>query len=114
MLIAHNVKGKVMSNIQPIKPSEVVEKKKEFLPDEVIETFNELIASCWDGDCSKFEQEQAVMLIVEKMQISREMIFDLKYLDIEDIYRGMGWKVIYDRPSQNETYAPTFEFRKKK
>ena len=100
--------------MKPLKPSEVVEKKLEKLPDEVIDAFNEMIALHWNGSYSKFKQEDVVNLILKKMDMERGDIFDSHYLDVEDIYRSEGWNVEYDKPAYYETYSATFEFSKGK
>ena len=33
-----------------------------------------------------------------------------KYLDFEDEYRTIGWKVTYNKPAYCETYEPYFIF----
>jgi hypothetical protein len=50
--------------------------------------------------------------MVEK-GLKETVIFDKHYLDVEDIYRGVGWIVEYDRPGYSEGYEPYFTFRKK-
>lgn len=96
---------------EPLKPEEVVDAKKDFLPDEVIEVFNALISEHWNGSHSKFEQKEIIERIKKKLSV--EDICGLGYLDVEDIFEAVGWKVIYDKPAATETYEPTFEFRKK-
>lgn len=107
--------------IKPITPEEINEKKLEMLPDEVIESFNEMIATNWNGTSSRFKQKDAVALILGKMNAERavdgkvdsQFLFDNHYLDVEDLYRKQGWKVYYDKPAYNETYDAIFEFSKK-
>ena len=52
--------------MKPISPEEVVKKKKDSLPEEVIDATNELIAENWDGVSSKFKQCDLVKRIVAK------------------------------------------------
>ena len=100
-------------SVTPIKPSDVARAKTETLPDAVIESFNELIALRWDGEVSHFRQEDVVERILEKIPgFNRRTIFDRGWLDVEDTYREQGWSVTYDRPGFNETYEPTFTFKK--
>ena len=102
----------------PISPSDVIVKKKEILPDFVIEAFNEIIAKNYSGGSSKFKQEEIITLIISKMpkdgdtsnRSFRNEIFDNRWLDIEDIYRKSGWRVVYDSPAYDETYPATFTF----
>ncbi len=97
--------------VKPIKPNEVVEKK--VFPDEVITAFNELIAKNFSQGEASFKQEDIVKLIVAK-GIKRNTIYPNHLLDVEELYRAQGWEVEYDKPGFNETYEPTFTFRKKK
>ena len=98
------------SPVQPIRPSQVVRKKNELLPDAVIEAFNELIAENWDGHRSTFKLGAVRALIKNKLdggEVKQE------WLDVEPIYQKAGWRVVYDSPGWDETYEPFFEFRKK-
>ena len=95
--------------VMPIKPSEV----KSTKPDVVIEIFNGLIKSFWDGTEAHIKQEDAAALIARRMNISQKEVFNKHYLDIESIYRQAGWEVTYSKPAYNETpYDPYFIFRK--
>lgn len=91
------------------------------IPDEVIEVFNDLIAKHFNGVYATFMQEEAVKLILKKFarkpemaMVTRDKIFDDKWLDVEDIYRQAGWDVEYDKPAFNESYPASFTFAKRK
>lgn len=106
--------------MKPISPSEVVDKKLTLLPDEVIDATNELIADNWNGNKATFKQKELVARIqkkyeaADKYEITKEEVYERRYLDIEDIYRAQGWNVAYDKPGFNETwYEPQFIFTKK-
>ena len=109
-------------SVEPIKPEDVAGAKLKVLPDEVIEAFNELIARKWNGSKSTLKQDEVIELILEKFRISptirqeevtRGTVFKECWLDIEDIYRGQGWVVEYDKPGcGNETYGASYTFRK--
>lgn len=103
----------LMSKVQPIKPSEVIRGKEKNLPDAVLEAFNELIAQNFSGRSATIKQDDVVALMVEKGLTPRE-IFDKHYLDVEDIYRAVGWVVEYDKPGYNESYHAYFVFKKKR
>lgn len=55
------------------------------------------------------------MCILSKFdhRIDRQEIFDNCWLDVEDIFEEVGWKVVYDKPGYNESYPANFEFTKK-
>jgi len=104
-----------MATIQPITPQEVVDKKLETLPDAVIRAFNTLIVKKFDGYESTVEQEEVIKAIMaEDETIGRQEIFDNHWLDVEDIYRKIGWNVTFDQPGYNESYNAYFSFKKKK
>ena len=47
-------------------------------------------------------------------KITSQDVLDKDYLNIEEVFRAVGWVVIYDKPAYNESYEPTFEFRKER
>lgn len=98
----------------PIKPEDVVARKKEILPTEVFKVFNDLIAENWNGHSANFTQDAAVERIAGTLNISRQEAFDRHYLDVESIYRREGWKVEYDKPGYCENYDANFTFTRKK
>lgn len=102
--------------VQPIKPSQVVKKKKDGIPDYVIESFNELIAKHFDGSSSTIKQDEVMSVILSKMPegSKRQDVYDNNWLDVEDIFRAAGWQVTYDKPGYNESYPATFEFSPKR
>lgn len=101
--------------IKPIKPSEVVAKKKEITPEEVIDATNELIAMNWNGSKASFTLSSLKDKIKEKLSVSGKdsATIKTKWLDIEPIYREEGWRVHYDSPGYNESYDAYFEFTAK-
>lgn len=101
-----------MSAIQPIRPDEVGPAQAKYLPPQVIEVFNRLIASRFDGKKATVKQDHAVAAIIAALGVERKVVFAEHYLDIEEAYRAAGWKVIYDKPAYNEDYPATFEFSK--
>lgn len=97
----------------PIKPHEVVAQKKQYLPEEVFQAFNQMIAQNWDGSQATFTQREILARLVEVVNMNRSEIYERRYLDVEPCYRAEGWEVEYDKPGYNETYEATFTFRKK-
>lgn len=45
--------------------------------------------------------------------LSPQFIFAEKWLDVEEIFRQVGWSVSYDNPAYNESYEPSWTFTKK-
>ena len=99
-----------MSKILPIRPQEVITKQIESIPDEVMLSFNELIAEKFSNGRAVVKQDDVIARILGKMETSRDEIFKNHWLDVEKIYRKAGWKVDYDKPGYNETYDAYFEF----
>lgn len=90
----------------PIKPSEVNNKE---IPEIVFDSFNELINEKFaDGSATVKQAEVVIRMLVKGL--SREDIFEKKWLDIEEHYRAAGWKVKYDKPGFNESGEAYFEF----
>jgi hypothetical protein len=95
----------------PITPDEVQTKKE--IPEEVFEIFNRLIQENWDGVCAIVLQDEAADMVASRLQVPRSRIFEEHWFDIEGHYEAVGWRVDYDKPGYNESYAETFKFRKK-
>lgn len=98
--------------MKPISPKDVVNKKREALPEKVLEAFNELIARNWDDYSSVVLQKEVANLIASKLDITTSEVYSNHYLDVEDIYRKAGWIVEYDKPAYCETYEASFTFTK--
>ena len=107
------------AQVKPITPDEIVDRKREVIPDFVFEAFNYCIVEEWDGRSATVGQDEVIdyiMSLIEKegiKDVERQDLFDKHWLDIEDIYREAGWDVYYDKPAYNETYEATFKFSKK-
>lgn len=97
--------------VGPICPEDVISEKLNNLPDEVLVSFNELIALNLSGTSATILQSEVVKLMVQK-GLKRADIYKNGWLDVEDIYRKAGWRVDYDKPGYNESYEPSFTFRR--
>ena len=99
--------------VNPIKPEEVV----HTIPDFIIEAVNNLIKENWDGKSAIIKQDDIMKVISsddpEDSRPSRQKVFEHRWLDIEPIYRQVGWKVLYDKPDYNEDYDAYFKFTKR-
>lgn len=100
--------------MKPITPEEVTKEKQRFIPDEVFEVFNELIAKHWNGHSATIYQKAVCAMIAAKMHVSTDYVYTQQWLDIEDIYREAGWSVEYDKPAYCESYEAYFKFRRKR
>lgn len=101
------------NSVQPITPDEVVQCKAKVLPGAVIQVFNDLIAKHWNGHGARFTQDEAAALIASSLDVPRQEVFDNRWLDVEEVFRAVGWHVEYDSPGYNESYKATFAFRMK-
>lgn len=110
-------------SIKPITPDEVGAYKAQIFPDYVFQAFNDCIAEKAVNGRAKVKQDD---VIARMMQLGlpngndandrtnfRAQIFARGYLNVEDAYRAVGWKVTYDKPAYNETYDASFEFKRK-
>lgn len=99
---------------KPITPDEVADLKNAIIPGVVFDAFNELIAAAWNGASATIKQDAVVKRILQlDLGIDRALLFDAKYLDVEESYRSLGWNVVYDKPAFNESYPATFTFTKR-
>lgn len=94
--------------MKPITPQEAA--KKASLPTAVLEVWNEMISSKFNGQSSTINQGDIVRALVERMSTSRKMVFDNGWLDVELLFRQAGWRVTYDKPGFDENYEAYFKF----
>lgn len=105
---------------KPITPREARAAARDSIPLEVFEAFNELLAEHGANAPITIRQEEVVDRIIEKMnrgvavKVTRAMIFDRHWLDIEDTYRDAGWSVEYDKPAYCEDYEAYWTFKPKR
>ena len=97
--------------VKPITPNEAESKRLESIDPEMIEAVNELLAKEVSNGYAKIMQKDIEKLYRKKKRVAT---MDIRQLDFEDIYRKAGWKVSYDKPGYNESYEPSFEFKRKK
>jgi hypothetical protein len=94
----------------PLSPAEASEQQVQQIPDEVFVVFNSLIArDLYDGASTVF-QDEVVKALTEQGLRSVD-INKNHWLDVEESYRAVGWKVLYEKPGYNETGRSYFEFR---
>jgi hypothetical protein len=112
-------------SVEPIRPEDVVKLKTTIIPDQVIESFNKLIAKNFRNSSATFDQDEVIEeicshagLFVGEFAPSKSkpenIIMSECWLDVEDIYRKAGWSVKCDSPCWNETGNSYFTFTKKK
>ena len=93
----------------PITPDKIIKP----IPEEVFETFNELIVKDYDGREAIVYLEEARNLVSSKLKAAGKELQDWM-LDIEDSYRKTKkWIVVYDSPSIGDNYEAFYKFTKK-
>jgi hypothetical protein len=99
------------NDVKPLTPNEALRKRGGAIPSAVYEIFNELIVANMVGQSSTVWQDDVVDALV-KRGFHRDDVFARHWLDIEDEYRRVGWRVTYDKPGYNETYRANYVFTK--
>lgn len=100
-----------MSNAKPITPDEVAQAR--IWPEGVIETWNQVIATKWNGRVATVTQDEIVTALVA-LGFERSEVFEQHLLDVEPLYRDAGWSVVYDKPGLGEGYRAFFVFERAK
>lgn len=100
--------------MKPISPDDIVNNLENIIPSVVIQAVNELLKDKYRGTGPvTIKQDEIVDKVIGlDGSLTRQVIFEKKYLDFEELYRKNGWTVVYDKPAYNESYAATFEFNK--
>jgi hypothetical protein len=100
--------------LKPISPSDIIENLDKIIPPVVIQAVNNLLKKEFRGSSATILQDDIVSEIMRlDGSYTRDMIFDNKILDFEEIYRKNGWSVEYDKPGYCESYTAKFIFKKK-
>lgn len=99
---------------KPFTPDEAIAAKVGVIPPEVLDVWNTILAKHFDGISANFNQDEVVAALVAATGVERHQVFENKWLDVEALYRSYGWKVEYDKPGYNESYAANFTFRRAK
>lgn len=98
--------------MQPISPNDVTAAKAKQVPPEVIKVFNDEIVRNWTGRSASVKQKDVLHKICEATGQRSSVVFENKWMDIEDLFRSAGWVVTYDSPSYCESYDPYWVFEK--
>lgn len=98
--------------VKPIKPSEVTQHIPGWIirgtNDCIVEHYRELTKE------SHFTQDELIdscLKYAPDENMTRGIIFDNGWLDIEPLYRKEGWIVEYDKPAYCEDYPASFTFK---
>lgn len=101
--------------VKPIRPEDIMDNLADLIPNEVFQAVNNLLKINYRGKTVVIKQDEIIDEIIKiNPRITREEIFDKKYLDFEKVYRENGWSVFYDKPAYSESYKAFFKFSENK
>lgn len=99
----------------PITPDEIIEATKPpEIPDYIFDSFNKLIKDSWDGKQSVITISDAINRIMLDRFISRSVILNNAWLEVDDFYREKGWDVKFIKPDYTEFFISYWVFSKNK
>lgn len=105
--------------VKPITPKEAKNAYGAGIPDFVFEAFNAIIAeSGRHGTSFLIFKDAAVKAVLAKakdagINLERQDVFDLNYLDVENHYKAAGWEVSYTKRHYSESGDVYFSFAPK-
>ena len=102
---------------KPLTPNEALAEKKNYIHPKMIEAVNFLIVKNFTGGSFNIKQKEVVNKFLELTAsegITKDEVFNSKWLDFEKVFEEVGWKVSYDKPAYCETYEPSFNFKPKR
>ncbi len=101
--------------VKPLSPSDLKDNLEKNLPKEVIDSVNEILSEKYRGSGSvTFKSKEVIAKISAKMELTKETIYEKKYLDFEPLFRKYGWIVRYEQPCRDENFDAYYEFTPKK
>lgn len=99
---------------KPISPQEIMDNLDKIIPSEVIESVNELLQERYRNTGSvTILKEELISKIHTKIDVSRQELFDKKWMDFESLYYDNGWVVKYHSPDRGESFNEYFSFSKR-
>lgn len=100
--------------IEPLRPEQIASNMKEYLPEEVIQVFNDLIVEHWDSQQATIQQKDALDCICNALTVTSDHVIKKHWLDVETVYKEVGWEVEYHKPAYNDVaFEPYYIFKKK-
>lgn len=79
-------------SVQPISPDDIMGDMENIIPSFVIEAVNNLLRKKYRGEATTILQSDIVdeILLLAKPKITKQKIFDEKWMDFEEVFRKMG------------------------
>ena len=97
--------------IAPLSPSDITNNLHNIIPDVVITAVNNILTKKYRGSSINITQEEIIREIVRlDPNMNSEQLFENRWLDIEPIFRSVGWQVEFDKPAYHESYEAFFTF----
>lgn len=102
--------------IKALSPNEILDHRITVFPPEMIKAVNNLLMKEFNGSSATILSKDIVaeFMKLTNGEYAQSEIFKNKWLDFETIFQKSGWKVDYDGPGYNESYAAKFNFTPKK
>lgn len=94
--------------VKPITPKEAL--TQHDLPDKVIETWNRMITKAVKSN-GVIYQNHIISELIEVMDVSRNTVISRGWLDVENIYRNVGFEVSYQKGSYDGDDTAKFTFK---
>lgn len=83
------------------------------IPDTIIDVFNQLIIEKWNGKQAFITQDTVVHRIMKvEPCFDRQDIFDKGWMDVEPIFKEVGWKVEYNKQCIGDNFKSHYIFRR--
>ena len=102
--------------VEPIKPKDIMNNLSDVIHPAVIKAVNELLKDKYRGSSTSIKQKEIVAKAISLCsEITKDEIFEKKWMDFESIFRKAGWDVHYHSPDYTEnSYDEYFTFSAKK
>jgi len=102
--------------VEPIKPKDIMDNLSDVIHPAVIKAVNELLKEKYRGSQVSITQKAiAAKAVSICSDITKDEIFEKKWMDFETIFRKAGWDVRYHSPDYTENYYDEyFTFSAKK
>ena len=98
--------------VRPITPEEAAVGHEATIPAIVITTVNRLLKAHGNKKQIVLKQKEIVAGLFAALK-APDKVFEIEWLDFEDIYRRAGWKVTYNKAGLGEEcYEANFTFTK--
>lgn len=99
-----------MADVTVIGPEDMVKQWQQALPDEVVETFNDLLAQNFDGRFAIVREDDLLAALKEKGLNAKEVQEQRWLHQTYQLYKEAGWKADHRTPGWDDSFKPYFRF----